>query len=175
MGRPPGVCCPQLRGHAPSNWGTPDRHILLFDDSGWLGLLLHLRGDDSVGSGPGQTGRQASRLVAASAAAARLANELPRALDRRHRLEEEDVLESLPRLPDCCTVAPDDAQPSRVAEGWLRRRRPHALQRVRGPSGPDRHIGVDVAPHDRHRGAMSRRPASSGCVEDVVAHAQPEK
>jgi len=23
LGRPPGVCCPQLRGHAPSNWGPP--------------------------------------------------------------------------------------------------------------------------------------------------------
>jgi len=115
------------------------------------------------------------RLVAAFAAAARLANELPRTLDRRHRLEDEDVLESLPRLPDCFAVAPDDAQPSRVAKGWLRRRKPHALQRVRGPSGPDRDIGVDVAPHDRHRGAMSRRPASSGCVKEVLAHAQQEK
>ena len=26
MGRPPGACCPLLRGHAPSNCGTPDRH-----------------------------------------------------------------------------------------------------------------------------------------------------
>ena len=31
LGRPPGVCCPQLRGHAPSNWGPPTatdrRHV----------------------------------------------------------------------------------------------------------------------------------------------------
>jgi len=26
LGRPPGVRCPQLRGHAPSNCQTPDRH-----------------------------------------------------------------------------------------------------------------------------------------------------
>jgi len=26
LGRPPGVCCPQLRGHAPLNCGAPDRH-----------------------------------------------------------------------------------------------------------------------------------------------------
>jgi len=85
------------------------------------------------------------------------------------------VLESLPRLPDSCAVASDDAQPSRVAGRRLLRRRPQALQRVRGPSGPDRHIGVDVAPHDKHRGAMSWRLAFSGGTRDGLWHAQQHK
>jgi len=28
LGRPAGVCCTQLRGHAPSNCQTPDRHCI---------------------------------------------------------------------------------------------------------------------------------------------------
>jgi len=39
LGRPPGVCCPHLRGHAPSNWRPPTATPLL-DAAAVASLLL---------------------------------------------------------------------------------------------------------------------------------------
>jgi len=50
VGRPPGVCCPQLRGHAPSNYGTPDRQTApSLGDVASLPVSRRFRGG---GSGP---------------------------------------------------------------------------------------------------------------------------